>query len=131
MTTQQMLDERYGRTSSPRRRRTLLVVAIVAIGAALAVMVWAAFGGGRNTVDATATGFTVVDAHRVDLAFQITAPAGTAVTCVLEADDTEHGVVGWKIVRLPASSGHTHAYSESIPTVGEATTGLVNTCWVP
>ncbi|MRH28661.1 DUF4307 domain-containing protein [Microbacterium sp. SYP-A9085] len=130
MTTQQMLDERYGRTRSLRSR----VTAGVAIGAvaagAVGFMVWSSFASSADAVDAVATGYQVVDARTVRLDFQLTAPVGSAIVCVLEADDTDHGVVGWKVVSLPASTSHTHAYAETIPTVGEATTGLVNTCWV-
>jgi len=130
MTTQRMLDERYGRTRSWRSR----VGAGIAIGAVAAAgigfMVWSAFSNSSDAVDAVATGYEVTDARTVHLDFQLTAPAGSSVVCVLEADDTDHGVVGWKVVALPPSTSHTHAYRETIPTVAEATTGLVNTCWV-
>jgi hypothetical protein len=57
-------------------------------------------------------------------------PIGRDVACALEAQDEEHGVVGWKIIEIAASEQHTRAFRESIPTVAEATTGLVNSCWV-
>ncbi|QAY60935.1 DUF4307 domain-containing protein [Microbacterium protaetiae] len=130
MTTQQMLDDRYGRTRSPRARLWRWIAGVVAAVVVGAVLVWMAFGNTADAVDADATGYQVVDARTVAVTFQVTAPTGSAVVCVLEADDEEHGIVGWKVVRLAASTTHTHAYSESIPTVGPATTGLVNTCWV-
>ena len=96
MTTQQMLDERYGRTRSPARRW------IVAAGIAVAVTLVALFGwmtvsGSLDAVDSDATGFEVVDAHSVVLSFQITAPPGRSVACAIEAQDQEHGVVGWRV----------------------------------
>ena len=70
------------------------------------------------------------DARTVVIDFQVTAPAGRDVACALEALDADHGVVGWRIVQLPASDQPARAFRESIPTVALATTGLVNACWV-
>jgi hypothetical protein len=130
MTTQRMLDERYGRTRSLRGRVGAgIAIGVVAAGG-VGFLTWSAFSNSADAVDAVATGYQVVDARTVQLGFQVTAPVGSAVVCVLEADDTDHGVVGWKVVPLPASTSHTHAYQETIPTVAQATTGLVNACWV-
>lgn len=130
MTTQQMLDERYGRTRSPHARIWAWIVGVIVTVLVGALLVWMAWGSTAGAVDADATGYQVVDARTVTLEFQVTATVGDGVVCVLEADDEDHGVVGWKVVHLAASTKHTTAYSETIPTVAEATTGLVNTCWV-
>jgi hypothetical protein len=47
----------------------------------------------------------------------------------VEALDEEFGVVGWKIVEIPATDTHMQQLSATVPTVAEATTGLVNSCW--
>ncbi|WP_243073538.1 DUF4307 domain-containing protein [Microbacterium sp. SS28] len=129
MTTQQMLDERYGRT---KRRGSRWVVGIGAAVAILAVgaFAWMTVEGSLDAVDADATGFEVVDDHGVVLSFQVSAPAGSAIACALEAQDEGHGVVGWKVVELPPADTHARAFRETIPTVAEATTGFVNSCWV-
>ncbi|WEG07593.1 DUF4307 domain-containing protein [Microbacterium horticulturae] len=130
MTTQQMLDDRYGRTRSPHARAwawTIGVVVAVIVGA---LLIWMAWGSTSSSVDATATGYEVVDARTVTVSFQVTSAHDSGVVCVLEADDEDHGIVGWKVVHLPASDQHTNAYRETIPTIGVATTGLVNACWV-
>ncbi|WP_286795936.1 DUF4307 domain-containing protein [Microbacterium sp. UBA3394] len=129
MTTPEQLDDRYGRTPSARRR----VVAGVAIGvgALLAgAIAWGAVSNVLDDVEVETVAFEVVDEHSVTLSFQMVAPAGRDVACALEARDPDHGVVGWKIVQYPASERHSVAVREDIPTVGEATTGFVNTCWV-
>ena len=127
MTIAEKLDERYGRT---RRRRLPWI-----IGGAVALIVVAAFGWmtvtqSMSSVDADDLGFELVDAHSVDVRFQVSGVQGKDVVCVLEALDEEFGIVGWKIVEIPAGDTHSTAVSERIPTVAEATTGLVNTCWV-
>lgn len=129
MTTQDMLDERYGRTSSPRRRWAVgVVVAVAAV--VVGLFAWMTVAASWDDVDVDTTGYGVEDERTVTLAFQITAPEGRSVACALEAQDEEHGVVGWKIVEYPASELRTRAFRESIPTTAEATTGLVNDCWV-
>lgn len=129
MTTQDMLDQRYGR-GTKRSRRFWSVFASIAIGAAVLVAAWYAFGTPSNTISATNTGYELVDEHTASVAFQVTAPAGSAFACVLEAQDTEHGIVGWKIVEYPATDEHSRAFVEEIPLTAEATTGLVNGCWL-
>lgn len=128
-TTQQMLDERYGRSRHGRRFWAWFTA--VALVVAVAIAGWFAVSSTAGATDTTNTGFQLVDAHTVSITFQVTAPANSAIACVLEAQDTDHGVVGWRIVEYPASSEHSRAFTETVPTVAEATTGLANTCWVP
>ena len=129
MTTQDMLDERYGRTSSPRKRWTIgIIIAIAAV--LVGLFAWMTIAGSLDDVDVDTTGFAVEDQRSVALAFQISVPEGRTVACALEAQDEDHGVVGWKIVEYPASDLRARAFRESIPTTAEATTGLVSDCWV-
>lgn len=131
MTTQDLLDDRYGRTRSPRRR--LLgwsIVAVLALGA-IGYLGWTTVASSAGSVTATDTGFSVTDDRSVSATFQITAPIGQPVACALEARDEEHGTVGWRVVQYPASDEHSRAFSETIPTLSLATTGFVNACWVP
>ena len=127
--TQDMLDERYGRGRSPGRRWAIIVGATVAI-VAVGLFGWMTFVNAASAVDADTTGFEVIDEHSVALSFQISAPLGRSVACAIEAQDEEHGVVGWRIVEYPGSDLHSRALREVIPTTAEATTGLVNSCWV-
>lgn len=131
MTTQELLDERYGRTRSRRSRRWWTLGAGAAIAAGVGVIAWYAFASAADAVDTTTTAFHLIDDHTVTVTFQITGPADKAIACVLEADDADHGVVGWKVVQYPASGTHAQAFTEQIPVTGIATTGFVNTCWVP
>jgi hypothetical protein len=127
VTTAQELDERYGRT---RRRRTPWI-----IGGAIALLIvgafsWMTVAQSMASVDADDLGFELVDEHSVNISFQVTGVQGKNVMCAVEALDEEFGVVGWKIVEIEAGDSHSQARSVTIPTVAEATTGLVNTCWV-
>ena len=129
MTTQDMLDERYGRTSTPRRKWTIgIIVAVAAV--IVGLFAWMTVASTLEDVDVDTTGFAVEDRRTVVLSFQITAPPGRSVACALEAQDEDHGIVGWRVVEYPASELTSRAFRETIPTTAEATTGLVNDCWV-
>lgn len=129
MTTQEMLDERYGRRRSARSR--WIAGVLIAVAAALvALFGWMTVQGALDDVAAETTGFSIDDERTVTLRFQITVPLGRSVACALEAQDEEHGIVGWLVVEYEASTQHTRAFRETIPTLAEATTGLVNSCWV-
>ena len=128
MTTREELDERYGRTR--RRRAPWIVGGIVAV-LAVATLGWSTVSQSMSSVDADDLGFEVVDEHTVTVDFQVSGVQGNDVFCVIEALDEEFGVVGWKIVEVSAGDSHSRSISATVPTVAAATTGLVNTCWVP
>jgi hypothetical protein len=127
VTTPEQLDERYGRT---RRRRTPWIIAGIVAILLVGGYGWGIVAQSMNQVDADDLGYTLVDEHSVDVRFQITGVQGKDVVCIVEALDEEFGVVGWKVVEIPAGDSHAQALATTIPTVAEATTGLVNTCWV-
>lgn len=128
-TTAEMLDERYGRTPSTRGR-WIAGAAIGAAALAAGLLGWSILAASIDQVDADTTGFEVVDEHSVALSFQFSGPVGRAIACALEAQDDEHGIVGWRVVEYPASDLPARAFREVIPTTAVATTGLVNACWV-
>jgi hypothetical protein len=130
MTTQHMLDERYGAVRSRRRRIAGWVIVGILASALVIWLGWSTVVRTVNSVDVTATGYDVADERTVTVTFQVSAPPEAAVACALEAQDEEHGVVGWRIVEYPASEARGRAFTETIPTVALATTGLVNSCWV-
>lgn len=130
MTTQAELDDRYGRTADPARRRLLwgALIAVAALG--VGWLGWTAISGALDDVSVDGLGYHVRDEHTVEVTFQVTAPVGRSVACAVQALDEEFGIVGWKVVEYPAHDGHRTSRSETVPTVAEATTGLVESCWV-
>ncbi|KRA23870.1 transcriptional regulator [Microbacterium sp. Root61] len=129
MTTQDQLDERYGRTGSAARRWTIGVLGTLAV-LAVGGFSWLTVSNAMDDVGVDDTAYSINDEHSVTVNFQISAPRGATVACALEAQDEEHGVVGWRIVEIEASDLHARAFRETIPTIAAATNGLVNSCWV-
>lgn len=123
------LDDRYGRRRGGRRGVWIVVGALAL--AVIGYFSWSTVSQSMDSVDVDNTAFHSVDAHSVTIEFQVTLRRGAAVTCAIEAQDTDHGVVGWRIVEYPASDAHSRSFTETIPTVAEATTGLATSCWIP
>ena len=130
MTTKAELDVRYGRVRNRGKVRAWWIVVGVVAVASIGWLGWGVLAGGSANVRADDTAFAIPDERTVSVSFQVTAPVGAETACAIEALDEDFGVVGWRVIVYPASTSHTQAYTETIPTVGQATTGLVNTCWV-
>ncbi|MFT4215494.1 MAG: DUF4307 domain-containing protein [Microbacterium sp.] len=125
------LDDRYGRSRGGRRRLVGWCVLAAVVLAVLGYLIWATLVQSLHAVDADTTGFTVNDAHSITVDFQTVTQPGSAVTCVIEAQDAEHGIVGWLVREYPADPAHTRRFTETVPTTAAATTGLVASCWIP
>ncbi|MGM7670843.1 DUF4307 domain-containing protein [Microbacterium sp. A93] len=127
MTTALELDKRYGR--GRKRRMPWIIGGVIAL-AVVVIAGWMTVSQSMNSVGANDLGYEVVDEHSVTVHFQVSATQGKDVVCAVEALDEEFGVVGWKVVEIPGGDSHTQQLSTTVPTVSEATTGLVNTCWI-
>lgn len=130
MTTQAQLDERYGRARRPALTRALWIGGIAAAVAVVGAASWMTVAATMNDVGVDDLGFRVPDERSVEVSFQFTAPPGRDVACVIEALDDDFGIVGWKVFEYPAVESHAQRHTVTVPTVAEATTGLVNSCRV-
>ncbi|MEO7148097.1 MAG: DUF4307 domain-containing protein [Terrimesophilobacter sp.] len=126
------LNERYGRTPA-RIRRTRLLAIIAAAGIAVVFVLWVIWTGldnGQGSIDVQDIGHTIVDDANVSVTWALSVPAGTAVSCAIQAQNEAHGIVGWKIVQLPASDRFTRQFTENVRTTQQAVTGLIYRCWL-
>ena len=91
---------------------------------------WLTVSNSLDDVGFDETGYELVDARTVTVSFQVTPPAGTSFACVVQALDEDFGIVGWRVIEYPASEEVTRAVVETVPTLAQATTGTVHSCWV-
>ena len=126
------LQSRYGRTPGRRRRdRWLLAGGALAVVAVVTAWVfWAGWDNNQADLEATDTAYTIPDAHHVEITFTINTQPGTAVTCALQALNDDYAIVGWRIVSYPASDARVSTHTETIRTIAQSNTGLINTCWL-
>ncbi len=126
------LDHRYGRTPRARRsaRRWLVVAASAFVAVFTAWVVWGGLDGTTDAVDVLDTGHRIVDDRTVEVTWQVTMQPGETAACAIEAQNEAHGIVGWRIVDIPASDRRTRSITETVATTELAVTGLIYRCWL-
>ena len=131
--TQNRLNERYGRTArSAKTHRTLGVLA--GIGFAVVLGAWLWWGGVLETpsqLQYRDVAHTIVDDTEVSVTYEITAAPGTEVSCAVHALNASYGIVGWRIVDIPAGERWTRVFDTTLRTSELAVTGLLYECWLP
>ena len=131
--TQNRLDERYGRTArSAKTNRTLGVLA--GIGFAVVLGAWLWWGGVLETpsqLQYRDVAHTIVDDTEVSVTYEITAAPGTEVSCAVHALNASYGIVGWRIVDIPAGERWTRVFDTTLRTSEPAVTGVLYECWLP
>ncbi len=126
------LDARYGRTRGRRiRSRTIAIVAGAGVlVVALAWVLWVGLFGATSSIETQDVGYTVVDAHAIDIRSQVSANPGSAVSCSIEALNAEFAIVGWKVIALPAVPDRNRVITERLRTSEPAVTGAIGSCWL-
>ncbi len=126
------LDSRYGRTSRKGTVVGIVIAAAVLVGLALWWFFWA------NPVSTTGTaldveniGFQILSDSQAQATVQVAVDPGTPVQCAVEAQDESFGVVGWKVVDLPASSQPIQTFTTTLLTTQASVSASAETCWVP
>lgn len=126
------LDARYGRTRSSARRTRVIVIstAIAFVVVFVAWLVWGGLLGAPAQFEAKDTGHQAVGDNAMQVDWQFTIEPGTPARCAVQALNSTFGIVGWKIVDVPASSTRIRPLSETILTTEPAVTGLIYRCWL-
>lgn len=131
--------ERYGRTSGDRRRA--LVIGVSALATVLVVViawvVWVGLLTPSASLETRDVGYTgpggaalTDESTSVDIRFEVSTEPGNAVSCALQAMNSEFAIVGWKVVDLPPIDVRSRAYLENVRVTEPAVTGLIYRCWL-
>jgi hypothetical protein len=127
------LNARYGRTTNRRRRNIVFAVVvggvIVVVFAAWAI--WVGLFQPTASIDFDSTGQTRVAPNELRVSWQLSVDAGTPAECAIQALDVNFGIVGWKVVSIPATSLGSRRLSTVVRTAQPAVSGNVYQCWIP
>jgi hypothetical protein len=126
------LAERYGRTKK-RSRRTLLLA--IGFGAAIVVVfgawaIWVGLFQPTADVEYQDVGNSAVSSDKILVRWQLSVDTGKATKCAVQALDANFGIVGWKIVSIPASDTRSRSFSSVVRTAQPAVSGLIYQCWL-
>ena len=117
----------------PTARRRRWTVAAIGTGAALGVtlVVWLGVINASPPVSWKDVGFTVDGDARVEVQFDVmrSDPLGPA-QCRIQALKIYHAQVGVVTVDIPPGRLGAQRHSATVATSEEATTGLVESCWL-
>lgn len=126
------LDARYGRTPA-RRARLRLFAIVAAVAVAIVVggwVVWAGLFAPAASLEAKDIGFETLSSTSVEVRWQLTAPAGSDVSCAVKAVSDKHAVIGWKIVDVEPSELTTRNLAATLRTSEPPNGGLIYRCWL-
>jgi Domain of unknown function (DUF4307) len=127
------LNARYGRTTS-RRRRNIIIAICFGVGVLVVFAAWAIWVGLFQPsvgLDYADVGQTAAGPDKLDVKWQLSVAAGTPTKCAIQALDANFGIVGWKIVSLPASDAPSRRFSTIVRTAQPAVSGNIYQCWIP
>ena len=132
-TTQQRLDERYGRSPQAERRTRRIMIVAAALFAVVftAWVVWGGLSGTSAEIETRDLGYANITQTSIDVRWEVSVAPGTEVTCAMQALNESFGIVGWRVIELPASSDRTRMFTETLRTAEPAVTGLPYECWLP
>ncbi len=131
-TTQQRLDERYGRTpGAERRTRRLMIIAGIVFAAVFtAWVVWGGLSGTNAELEVRDLGYANATETSIEVRWEVSVEPGTSVSCAVQALNESFGIVGWRVIELPASPERTRVFVETLRTAEPAVTGLPYRCWL-
>jgi hypothetical protein len=121
-------DRRFGQDADARADRKLRIAAIV-----LGVLTAAGIGwyGYHTIADSGVTGqvvaFKVVSDQAVEIHLEVHKDAGTVAVCTVRSEDTDHGEVGRKDVRLAQHAKQVDTVV-TVRTTARGTTGELVSC---
>lgn len=126
------LDDRYGRTPGGRTRTRWIAVgtafAFVAVFSA-----WVIWGGLLATpaqIETNDTGHSIIDASSVQVTWELSVDPGSTTSCAVQALNDSFGIVGWKVIDIPASDDRTRSFTADVRTMELAVSGLIYRCWL-
>ncbi|QDC23955.1 DUF4307 domain-containing protein [Georgenia yuyongxinii] len=111
-------------------RRGLVVAGVVAVLLLIGAVVLQATTLTRPSVRTEDLGFTVHDATRTSVRFNVITNPGTTVRCTVGALNTSFTEVGFREVVIGPVSARTTSHQVDVTTTELATTGSVDTCAV-
>lgn len=101
------------------------------VGVLAAWIVWGGLSGSNAQLETRELGYRDVTDTSITVRWEVSADPGSEIACAIQALNESFGIVGWKVVTIPASDARTRVFEESLRTSEPPVTGLPYRCWLP
>ena len=128
MNQEELLAQRYGRSSQSKLRERRIATALAAT-LLVSFLVWAVAvtAYGANRVTAEVQSFYVLDDKQTEVTILIDRPRADPAVCQVEVLDIRYAVVGYREVTFLSNSGAEQTVM--VNTTGLGVTGVTKDCW--
>jgi hypothetical protein len=126
-TADEMMAARYGARTPQHRRRVIVAIAMLGV-AALVLLAWIAWENSNPSVRGSLATYDVVSTHEVQVVLAIERDTGATVTCFVQAQASDHGVVGEQTLTIPSGSAGSVRFVATLKTERRATSVTVSSC---
>jgi len=125
-----LVEDRYGRRSTPRRRRVLLAAGALALAASLGFIAWITLW---PSVSSSEVGYNVVSDNEIEVTFDVSVNGGSdsgskSAVCSVQALNNLGTEVGLRDVVVPVGPKGQARATATVQTSERATTGLIKSC---
>ena len=128
MNQEELLAQRYGRSSQSKLRERRIATALAAT-LLVSFLVWAVAvtAYGANRVTAEVQSFYVLDDKQTEVTILIDRPRADPAVCQVEVLDIRYAVVGYREVTFLSNSSSEQTVM--VNTTGLGVTGVTKDCW--
>ena len=124
------LANRYGAPKPGLSRRTKILAGSAGVLLASLGAAYLALPSEGGTVTFKDVGFSIPDAGRATVDFQVTKAPEATVSCAVQVLNESYAVVGWKNVTVGPSEEKTMFQQVGVRTDSLGVTGGINACWI-
>ena len=128
MKPEELLAERYGRSSKSKARERLIAIAI-AVSALVGFLAWAiaVTAAGTDRVTAEVKSFYVLNDQQTEVTIVVDRPRVDPIVCQIEVLDTRYTIVGYREALLLSNSSAEQTVM--VNTTSKGVTGVAKDCW--
>lgn len=128
MKPEELLAERYGRSTKSKARERAIAIAIAAT-ALVSFLVWAiaVTAAGTDRVTAEVKSFYVLGDQQTEVTIVVDRPRADPVVCQVEVLDSRYTIVGYREVLFLSNSSAEQTVTVNTTSMG--VTGVAKDCW--
>lgn len=128
-----LIADRYGsiETSNSGLKIAAWVFGILFAAGFVLFLVFQNLGSSSSSIDVQVVNMRVDSGNQFTVDLRADAPPNTEYQCAIEVQNSQKGIVGWKVVDFEASPQWSRSVTVAINTSESGASGLISGCWLP